>query len=167
MPETFRAVRYLPPDPDAGCWDLLVLKSDERRVRRRRLELVHGDFVLVDFPQTIDLESKGRLELEDGRFVGIEAAEEDLYEIRARDTVHLMQLCWHLGNRHTPTQIAREWEGIGQRILIRRDHVLRPMLESLGATVTEISEPFAPVAGAYHGHDHAGHGDAAHALLRQ
>lgn len=167
MPETFRAIRYLAPDPAAGCWDVLVLKSDERRVRRRRLELVHGDFVLVDFPETVDLEDNGRLELEDGRFVGISAAEELLYEIRAKDPVHLMQLCWHLGNRHTPTQIAREWDGLGQRILIRRDHVLRRMLEQLGAIVTEISEPFSPVAGAYHGHGGHDHGDKSHALLNR
>jgi urease accessory protein len=167
MPETFRAVRYLPPDHIASCWDLLVLRSDERRVRRRRLELVHGDFVLVDFPETVELESKGRLQLEDGRMVGIEAAEELLYEIRGRDPVHLMQLCWHLGNRHTPAQIGNEWEAIGPRILIRRDHVLADMLRKLGATVTEISEPFTPVAGAYHGHDHAEHGDRSHALLRR
>ena len=40
------------------------------------------------------------------------------------------------------------------RILIRRDHVIRAMLEGLGATVTEVIEQFQPVHGAYHGHDH-------------
>jgi urease accessory protein len=133
-------------------------------VRRRRLELVHGDFVLVDFPHTTTLEAKGALLLEDGRQVGIEAAEEALYEVRGRDSVHLMQLCWHLGNRHLPAQIVAEWEGIGPRVVIRRDHVIRDMLERLGARVTEISEPFSPVEGAYHGH---GHGEAPHALINR
>ena len=35
-------------------------------------------------------------------------------------------------------------KAIGHRILIQRDHVLTTMLEGLGATVTEISEPFSP-----------------------
>jgi len=156
MPETFRVVTYLPPGDAGQAWDLVLLKSDERRVRRRRLELVHGDFVLIDFAQTITLEHKGMLVLEDGRRVEILAAEEQLYEVRGRDPIHLMQLCWHLGNRHLPTQIEREWEGIGLRVLIRRDHVIKDMLLGLGATVTEISEPFWPQEGAYHGqHNHA------------
>ena len=97
MPKTLHAVKYLSP-ADAGLiWDILVVTSEDRRVRRRRLELVHGDFVLVDFPQTLTLESKGALLLEDGRQVGIEAAEELLYEVRGRDPIHLMQLCWQPG----------------------------------------------------------------------
>ena len=40
------------------------------------------------------------------------------------------------------------------RILIRRDHVIRAMLEGLGATVREVIERFQPVHGAYHAHGH-------------
>jgi urease accessory protein len=72
-----------------------------------------------------------------------------------------MQPCWHLGNRHLKVQIEREWEGLGDRILILRDHVIRDMLIGLGATVTEISEPFHPQDGAY-AHSHGGED---HALL--
>ena len=71
-----------------------------------------------------------------------------------------MQLCWHIGNRHAKAQIEREWEA-SARILILRDHVLRDMLIGLGATVTEVSEPFSPMDGAY---AHA-HGGEDHALL--
>lgn len=153
-----RAVSYLPPDRAAGAFDFVLLRHDERRVRRKLLEMSHGDEVLVDFPEPTTLESQGALVLEDGRQVGIVAAEEDLYEVRGASPRHLMRLCWHLGNRHAPAQIAEEWEGLGLRVLILRDHVLRDMLLGLGATVTEISEPFEPVRGAYHGHgDHARH----------
>lgn len=163
MPQTFRAVSVLRSGESPGTvgFDLAVLAHDERRIRRRMLTLVHGDQVLVDFPQPVTLQQGDMLRIEDGRHVDIVAAEEPLYEVRGRDAKHLMQLCWHIGNRHAKAQIANEYEGIGDRILILRDHVLRDMLLGLGATVTEISEPFSPLDGAY-AHSH---GDVAHALL--
>ncbi len=114
-------------------------------------------------PAPVTMEQGGVLELEDGRNVDIVACEEFLYEVRGRDAKHLMQLCWHIGNRHAKAQIETEWEGIGQRILILRDPVLRDMLVGLGATVTEVSEPFAPLEGAY-AHSH---GADNHALLNR
>jgi urease accessory protein len=145
-------------------FDLVVLDHGERRVRRRLLTLVHGDEVLVDLPFTVGFDNGDLLVLDDGRYVDVIAAEELLYEVRGRDMTHLMQLAWHLGNRHLPVQIEPEWEGIGHRILILRDHVIGDMLVGLGATVSEISEPFHPLNGAYHGHSH---GDTSHALLNK
>jgi urease accessory protein len=139
-------------------FDLIVLAADERRIRRKLLTLVHGDEVLVDFPQPITLEDRDVLVLEDGRLVEVIAADEKVYEITGRDSVHLARLAWHLGNRHLPTQIEEH------RILIARDHVIKDMLLGLGATVTEIDEPFSPEHGAYHGHSH---GDQNHALLNR
>lgn len=162
MAQTLRAVSYVPPGHGRNTWDLAILAHDERRVRRRIIPLVHGDEVLVDFPQPVTLENGGALELDDGRLVDIVASEEYLYEVRGRDPGHLMQLCWHIGNRHAKAQLENEWAGLGHRIVILRDPVLRDMLIGLGATVTEISEPFSPVEGAYHSHAHAGED---HALL--
>ncbi|MBN9309809.1 urease accessory protein UreE [Devosia sp.] len=157
MPQTFRAVRYVPPGAAGTAFDLAILMHDERRVRRRSITLIHGDSVLVDFPEPVTLEDRGALQLEDGRFVEIIAGEEALHEVRGRDRIHLMRLCWHLGNRHLKTQIEDD------RVLILRDHVIRDMLRGLGATVTDISEPFHPEEGAY-AHSH---GEAAHALLNR
>jgi urease accessory protein len=163
MTETLRARSYHPPGHGRNIWDIAVLSHDERRVRRRAIELVHGDTVLVDFPDPVTMESGGALALENGHNVEIIAGEELLYEVRGSDHIHLMQLCWHLGNRHLKVQIEREWEGVGERILILRDHVIRNMLIGLGATVTEVSEPFHPQEGAY---AHA-HGSEDHALLNK
>jgi urease accessory protein len=152
-----RAVAILPPDRARDIpFDLVVLAHDERRLRRKLIRLAHGDEVMLDFPQTVTLEHRSLLELEDGRLVEVIAAEEHLYEVRGRDAAHLMRLAWHIGNRHTPAQLD------GDRILIRRDHVLKAMLEGLGASVLAVSEPFFAEHGAYHAH---GHGDAGHALL--
>ncbi len=133
-------------------FDLAVLPHDERHLRRRVIELVHGDKVLVDLPEPVSLESGDVLVLEDGRHAEIIAAEEEVYDIRPKDAVHLAELAWHIGNRHLAAMIEPD------RILILRDHVIKAMLEGLGATVTEVSEPFEPVRGAYSGGHAHGHG---------
>jgi len=151
-----RAVSHLPAGHDRGVpFDIIVLEHDERRLRRKLLRLQHGDEVMVDFPQTVTLDHQGGLLLEDGRVVEVIASEEYLYEVRARDADHLVRLAWHIGNRHTSAQLE------ATRILIKRDHVLKTMLEGLGATITNISEPFFAEHGAYHSHAETGH----HALL--
>lgn len=147
-----RAVSLLPPNHGLGTpFDSIVLQHDERRLRRKLLVLQHGHEVMVDFPQTITLEAGSALQLEDGRFVQILAAEELLYEIRGRDTAHLVKLAWHIGNRHTSAQLEAD------RILIKRDHVLKTMLVGLGATVKDVSEAFFAEHGAYHSHGEQGH----------
>jgi urease accessory protein len=135
-----------------------VLAHDERHLRRRAIELADGSLaggkVLVDLPDPVTLADGDRLVLEDGRHIEISAAPEELYDIRARDHVHLAELAWHIGNRHLAAAIRAD------RILILRDHVIKAMLEGLGATVTDVVEPFTPVRGAYSGHGHAhGHDD--------
>lgn len=165
MPETFRAVAVVRhgETTDAMPFELAVLPHDERRVRRRLIPLVHGDGVLVDFPETLTLDNRDQLQLDDGRLIEIIAAEELLYDVRGRDDLHVMRLAWHLGNRHLKAQIER-LDGSGPlRILILRDHVIRDMLRTLGATVTEVSEPFFPEEGAY---SHS-HGEPVHALLNR
>lgn len=138
--------------------DTITLAHDERRLRRKLLTGAGGTEVMVDFPATITLDHKGGLELEGGGVVEVIAAEELLYEVRAKDAGHLLRLAWHIGNRHTPAQLEPG------RILIKRDHVLKTMLEGLGATVANVSEPFFAEHGAYHSHSH---GDSGHALLNR
>jgi len=155
-----RAVSVLSPG-EAGAtapYASAVLAHDERHLRRRAIELASGDKVLVDLPEPVTLNDGDRLVLEDGRHVEIVAAEEPLYDIRVANPVHLSELAWHIGNRHLAASIE------AGRILILRDHVIKAMLEGLGATVNDVSEPFKPVRGAYsaqggHGHDH-GHAHA-------
>ena len=49
---------------------------------------------------------------------------------------------------------------VGDKLHIRRDHVLEAMLHGLGAQLTPIEAPFDPEGGAY-GHDRHGHDDGA------
>jgi len=129
-------------------WDIVVLEASERHLRRKLLTLQHGDDVLVDLPNVIQLADRDCLRLEDGRLVEVIAAEEDLMQVTGRDVTHLVKLAWHIGNRHLEAQIE------GSRILIRPDHVIRAMLTQLGAAVRDVREPFSPEHGAY-SHSHA------------
>ncbi|KKB80028.1 hypothetical protein VW35_06140 [Devosia soli] len=152
-----RAVAHLPAGHGQGApIDSITLAHDERRLRRKLLTGKNGTEITVDFPNTVTLDHEGALQLDDGRVVEILAAKEALYAVVARDPAHLLRLAWHIGNRHTPAQLDAD------RILIKRDHVLKTMLEGLGATVTDVTEPFFAEHGAYHSHAHA---EPAHALM--
>jgi urease accessory protein len=131
-----------------ATWDVAVLAHDERHLRRKVLRLEHGDEVLLDFPAAVSLEHGDALALPDGRLIEVIAADEDLLEVTAHSPAELSGLCWHIGNRHLAAQIEAE------RILILRDHVIKAMLEGLGAHVLEVMEPFHPMRGAYSGHSH-------------
>lgn len=128
-----------------------VLEHDRRHLRRCRIDLASGEKLLVDLPETVALADGDVLLLEGGGHVEIIAAEEPLYAVRARDALHLVELAWHIGNRHLPAEIGAD------RILILRDHVIRAMLIGLGAEVSDTVAPFNPLRGAYSGHDVAGH----------
>lgn len=154
----YRSTRVVKPGTvTAKPIDVVTLTHDERHLRRKLLHMAHDDVVMLDLKEPIVLEHGDLLELEHGAgHVEVIAAEEQLLEIRARDAVHQIELAWHLGNRHLAAQIEE------RRILIECDHVIKAMLEGLGATVTEVIEPFSPVHGAYHSHSSHGHGHHDH-----
>jgi urease accessory protein len=140
---SFVRAQYLLETP----WEIVVMDSASRHMRRKLIILQHGDEVLVDLEKPIKFADRDCLILEDGRLVQIIASDEELMEITANDAVHLTQLAWHIGNRHLEAQIEEA------RILIRQDHVIAKMLEQLGAKVTTVRETFTPEHGAYaHGH---------------
>ena len=150
----------------AGQWDAttaidrVTLDADDRRRRRIALTGENGRRLLLDFDGPVTLHDGDGLVLDDGSIVLVSGMPEPLAEIAASSPREFVRLAWHLGNRHTEVQIA------GDRIRIRRDHVLEEMLRGLGATVTLIEAPFDPQATVphSHGHDHAhdGHGHHHH-----
>jgi urease accessory protein len=141
----------------------ILLDFDERHRRRIRLRAENGEYLLLDLPKAVAMANGDGLCANDGRWFKIVAKPEKLIEVTASDTLTLMQLSWHLGNRHTPAEVQ---EG---RILIRPDHVLEDMVRGLGGNTKSVEEPFQPEGGAYgghtqghhhnhdHGHDHGDH----------
>ena len=141
---SFRRAEPLVDEP----FGIVVLDADERHIRRKRIMLANGEDILVDFEKPVHLEQGDLLVLEDGRVAEVVAAPEELMEVCAHDAQHLVTLAWHIGNRHLPAQIDVA------RILLRRDRIIRVMLEQLGAKVSDVTEPFTPAHGAYHAHEH-------------
>jgi urease accessory protein len=136
----------------AGQWDSaaaidrVALDASERHRRRLVLTAERGTTLLLDLPHATALKDGDGLVLDDGALVWVVGKPEPLLEITAANAVELTRLAWHLGNRHTDVQV------VGERLRIRRDHVLAAMLERLGARVTEIEAPFDPESGAYNVH---------------
>jgi urease accessory protein len=151
----------------AGQWvetsaiDRVVLDADERQRRRIVLTGEKGTTLLLDLERPVHLRDGDGLVLDDGAIVRVCGRPEPLLEIAASSSTELARLAWHLGNRHTDVQI------VGERLRIRRDHVLEEMLKGLGAKVTPLEAPFDPETGAYghthgHGHSHAHGHDHVH-----
>jgi urease accessory protein len=146
----------------AGNWDAataidrVVLDADDRHRRRVTLTGEGGIAFLLDLPHAAALRDGDGLVLEDGAIVRVAGKPEALLEITAASAHDLVRLAWHIGNRHTDMQV------MGDRLRIRRDHVLEDMLRGLGARMSALEAPFDPEHGAYghanhHDHDH-GHG---------
>jgi len=130
--------------------DTVTLGYEARFLRRRRLVTDGGLPFMVDLARATSLEAGAALVLQDGRAIAVRAAREPLLEVTGGD---LARIAWHIGNRHTPCQIEPS------RLLIRRDPIMRDMLERIGARLRDVSEPFTPEGGAYghgrtHAHDH-------------
>ena len=130
--------------------DAVVLDYEGRFLRRKRLVTTGGAAFVVDLEHTTSLDDGDALELSDGTRVAVQAAAEDVLEVRGP----LARLAWHIGNRHAPCAV------LSDALLVQREKVMRAMLEQLGATVTDIDAPFTPEGGAYGhgrtmGHDHS------------
>jgi urease accessory protein len=154
----------------AGEWqgaaaDTITLDREDRHRRRAVLTASGGLSFLLDEANAVTLHHGDGLMLDDGRIVEVLAEPEELVEIEAENSAHLVKIAWHLGNRHLPTQL------MGETLRIRRDHVIEDMVEKLGGKLTALTAPFDPEGGAYghgqtHGHDHGhghGHGHHGHA----
>jgi len=142
----------------SGQWDTpsardrVVLDAGDRNRRRIVLKGERGTEFMLDFEKPVSLRDGDGLLLDDGTIVLVAGQPEKLVEVCAGSPLDAVRLAWHLGNRHTDVQV------IGDKLRIRRDHVLEDMLRGLGAHLTPLDAPFDPEAAAphgHHGHDHA------------
>jgi urease accessory protein len=138
----------------AGHWDSgnavdqITLDAHDRHRRRVVLTGERGTTFLLDLPQATALRDGDGLVLDDGGIVRIVGRPEPLIEIAAPNNHELARLAWHIGNRHIDVQI------VGDRLRIRRDHVIEDMLRGLGARLSAIEAAFDPERGAYEQHHH-------------
>jgi urease accessory protein len=155
-----RATRLiLPPDDRlATASATITLPREDRHRRRLAMTADDGGAFLLDLPEATYLPDGAGLVLDDGSVVRICAADEPLLRITAPDRPTLARIAWHIGNRHTPIEIAED------ALFIQPDHVLAEMVRGLGGSVDDVTRPFEPEGGAYGGHgalerDHQHHDD--------
>jgi len=145
--------------------DTVTLDHEGRSRRRVALKGEGGLDFLLDLDRATGLADGDALKLEDGGLVVVRAAAQRLIEIRAENPLRLARAIYHIGNRHTPAEIAAD------AVYVEEDHVLEEMVRGLGCTASAVDRPFQPEGGAYehdcghdHGHAHHEHGHAhAHA----
>lgn len=143
--------------PQAAFDAELILPFEQRQKTRLRTTVASGEEIGLFLQRGTVLRDGECLLADDARVVRVVAADEDLCEVRCGDPEALARAAYHLGNRHTPSQIGAGW------IRLAADDVLAAMLRGLGGTVTRIRAPFAPEAGAYAAGHHAHSAEAKHA----
>ena len=135
----------------ASAIDRVVLDAGDRNRRRIVLKGEKGTEFLLDLAKPVMLHNGDGLVLDNGAIVLVAGEHEKLVEICAGSALDAVRLAWHLGNRHTDVQI------VGDRLRIRRDHVLEDMLRGLGAHITPLDAAFDPESPTpSHEHAHGG-----------
>ncbi len=132
----------------------VCLPIDQRTKSRLKVTLDNGAEAGLFLPRGQILRGGDLLESTDGMVIRVEAAPETVSTVHSSDAHALARVCYHLGNRHVPLQIAATWARY------QHDHVLDDMVKGLGLEVVVEQAPFEPEAGAYqsskhkHNHDH-------------
>lgn len=148
-----RSARDVKP---AGEWqgaaiDRVVLGAGDRHRRRMVLTTQGGIRFLLDLSHATVLRDGDGLVLDDGSVVCVVSGVEPLAEIEGHSALDFLRLAWHLGNRHAEVQI------LGNKLRIRRDHVLENMVTGLGGRVSHTDAAFQPETGepGHRRHHHA------------
>ena len=140
----------------AAHQEQLSLPFELRQKSRLRTKLASGEEAGLFLEHGSILRGGDCLRANDGRVVLVVAADEELMEAKCATPFRLVRAAYHLGNRHVPVQIGEGW------LRFQADDVLAQMLRGLQATVSTVSAPFEPEAGAYAGGHHHHSMDAKH-----
>jgi urease accessory protein len=138
--------RRMPPGTPAPV--TLTLPYEARRKSRQKVKLDGGEEAGVILPWGESLRHGDLIASSAGLVVRIVAAPEPVMLIHTSHPRELARVAYHLGNRHLAVEVQE------RTLKIAPDHVLRAMVEGLGAQVELATQPFEPEAGAYGGHAH-------------
>jgi urease accessory protein len=135
--------------------DTVTLDHKARQGHRAALRGAQGLEFVLDLEKAAVLNHGDAVKLEDGRLVRVNAAPQELLEVRAENPARLMRAAWHLGGSHAAVEITAD------AIYIERDAVLTELVRGLGCTAVPTTRPFQPEQEA-HGHHHHGHHEHHH-----
>ena len=129
----------------------VTLSYEDRYRRRIKMRDDKGEKFLLDLPKAVQMLEGDILLLEGGGMIEVIAAKEDVLDIICKTKTESLKIAWHLGNRHISVQILESG-----RLRIIYDHVLKEMVEGLGAKTKRHFEIFSPEKGAYGAIKHRG-----------
>ena len=124
--------------------DEIVLDYQDRNRRRIKLDSKKKISFLLDEKETVFLNNGSLLILSNEYKVKVIAKLENVLKVEAKNKSNLSSLAWHIGNRHIPAEIHKDY------IIIQRDEIISRMLKLLGAKVVKKKLSFTPEKGAYH-----------------
>ena len=138
-------------------WPVLSLSLEDRQRSRLAAMLPNGRAVAVILARGEQMQHGDVLCGEQGERVLVQAAVQELMQVKAGNMYELMRLVYHLANRHVRAMLKAD------SVLIEPDAVLAEMVRGLGGSVTLVQEPFIPEGGAYaSGHGGGGHHHHSH-----
>lgn len=147
---------------DLDATTTLTLRLEQRIKCRLKVTLDDGRDAGVFLERGETLKDGEQLKADTGEIIQVVAANESVSTVRCDDPLLLARACYHLGNRHVPLQITKDF------VRYQHDHVLDDMIRGLGLEVDAEQAPFEPEPGAYGGsaaqgsHSHGGHGHHHH-----
>lgn len=125
----------------------LSLTAEERTRTRHRFDVPEEQILFFRLPRGIILQDGDFLKAESGELIEILAKPEPVLTVLADNSLTLLRVAYHLGNRHVPVEITPDY------LHLKPDSVLAEMLIHLGVEIKEEIKPFQPEVGAY-GHHH-------------
>ncbi|WP_096484070.1 urease accessory protein UreE [Methylorubrum populi] len=154
MPKASLIVRKAAVRPDLVV-DTVTLDHAARNRAHAHLTTAGGLSVDLALDRAAGLEDGDALKLEDGRLVGVRAAEEALLEVRAGNPARLLRLAWQLGGEHVPAEVGAEVLYVPARAA--------ELVRGAGCAASPVNRPFKPEKAAHDhsqcGHDHHHHDD--------
>jgi len=162
MPKASLIVRKAAVRPDLVV-DTVTLDHAARGLAQTHLTTAGGLSIDLALDRAVGLEDGDALKLEDGRLVGVRAAEEALLEVRAGNPARLLRLAWQLGGEHVPAEVGADVLYVPARAA--------ELVRGAGCAANPVNRAFKPEKAAHdhsqcghdhHHHDH-GHGHEAHA----
>jgi len=127
----------------------LTLAFELRQKARLKTKSDSGEEVGLMLPRGLVLRGGDCLQSDDGIIAKVIAAPEKVSIVSSEDQLLLAKASYHLGNRHMPLQIEKNY------LVYQEDHVLDEMVKNLGLLISHEMRAFEPESGAYAVHEHS------------
>jgi urease accessory protein len=124
------------PPPAGSILDPLSLRWEDRARTRQRVVTRSGREVGIKLPTGTRLSPGTLVVVGDGWHAAVEAAEEDVWVVRARDRRSLLHVAWEIGSRHFPVELDEDG------LAVLHDHTLAELWRRLGVDAVRARRPF-------------------------